>query len=83
MEDADAIRRGIHEILETDQQIITLGKKHRSEIGGKLVEFQNIPDKHAQLCWITFPALSFSYLPPRKYFFIWGYTYCQGDFSVG
>lgn len=39
-EDADTIREGIHRILDIDQQIISLGKKHRGEIGGKLVDFQ-------------------------------------------
>jgi hypothetical protein len=40
IEDADLIRAGIHNILDLDQQIISLGKKHRGEIGGKLVDFQ-------------------------------------------
>ena len=39
IEDADLVREGIHRILAIDQQIISLGKKHRGEIGGKLVDF--------------------------------------------
>jgi hypothetical protein len=40
VEDAELIREGIHTILDIDQQIISLGKKHRREIGGKLVDFR-------------------------------------------
>jgi hypothetical protein len=41
VEDAEVIREGIHRILDMDQQIIFMGKRHRGEIGGKLVDFQN------------------------------------------
>ena len=40
VEDSEVIRNGIHRILDIDQQIITMGKKHRGELGGKLVDFQ-------------------------------------------
>lgn len=40
VEDADAIRAGIHKIIDIDQQIISMGKKHRGEISDKLVDFQ-------------------------------------------
>lgn len=39
IEDADTVRQGIHTILNIDQQIICMGKKHKGEIGGKLVDF--------------------------------------------
>ena len=40
VEDAEVIREGIHSILDMDQQIISMGKRHRSEISGKLVDLQ-------------------------------------------
>ena len=40
VEDAEVIREGIHRILDMDQQIISMGKRHRGAIGGKLVDFQ-------------------------------------------
>jgi len=39
VEDAEVIREGIHRILDMDQQIISMGKRHRGEISGKLVDF--------------------------------------------
>jgi hypothetical protein len=40
VEDAEVIREGIHRILDMDQQIISMSKRLRGEIGGKLVDFQ-------------------------------------------
>lgn len=40
IEDTEVIHEGIHRILDIDQQIISMGKKHREEIGGKLVDLR-------------------------------------------
>jgi hypothetical protein len=38
-EDAELVREGIHRILDMDQQIISMGKRHRGELSDKLVDF--------------------------------------------
>ncbi|MCG6969893.1 MAG: flagellar protein FliT [Gammaproteobacteria bacterium] len=44
-EDAELVREGIYRILDMDQQIIFMGKRHRGEISNKLADF-NTPKKN-------------------------------------
>jgi hypothetical protein len=38
-EDAELVSEGIYRIVDMDQQIISLSKRHREEISNKLVDF--------------------------------------------
>lgn len=38
-EEAELVHEGIYRILDMDQQIISMGKRHRAEISNKLVDF--------------------------------------------
>jgi hypothetical protein len=38
-EDVGLVHEGIYRILDMDQQIISMGKRHRGEINNKLVDF--------------------------------------------